>query len=74
MLCGSHSQSIWLRVTIWPSSTSMMAPSGTSYFSSSRPLASRIWSSPLRDRAMLLPSSLITMFKPTNLTLPSRFT
>ena len=38
---------------------SSSAPSGTSYFSSSRPLASRIWISPLRDRAIFLPSSLI---------------
>ena len=50
----------------------MIAPSGTSYFSSSRPLASRIWISPLRDRAICLPSSLVTMLMPTNLTLPSR--
>ena len=59
MLCGSHSQSIWPRLICWPSSTIIAAPSGTSYFSSSRPLASRIWISPLRDRAICLPSSLI---------------
>ena len=73
MLCGSHSHSIWPRVICWPSSTVMMAPSGTSYFSSSRPFGSRIWISPLRDRAIGFPSSLTTMFRPTNLTLPSRF-
>ena len=43
----------------WPSSTFISAPSGTSYFSSSRPLGSRIWISPLRDRAIFLPSSLV---------------
>ena len=72
MLCGSHSQSIVPRVTIWPSSTFISAPSGTSYFSSSRPLGSRIWISPLRDRAIFLPSSLTTRLMPTYLTLPSR--
>ena len=42
MLCGSHSQRTWPAVDVWPSSTISTAPLGTSYFSSSRSLASRI--------------------------------
>ena len=72
MLCGSHSQRTVDRATIWPSSTFISAPSGMSYFSSSRPFGSRIWISPFRESAIFFPSSLMTMFRPTYLTFPSR--
>ena len=71
MLCGSHWQSTVPALTSWFSSTSRMAPAGTSYFSSSRPLGSNTWISPLRVSTTCWPASLRTTFSRVNLTTPA---
>ena len=48
------------------------APSGTSYFSSSRPLGSRTGSRRCASGRSVWPSSLTTTLMPANLTMPSR--